>query len=118
LIAADNSDDQIVYTSPDGLLVLLITPDVEGETMVSFHGFEWAIAGSELPGAAENLDLAIKDYVASVMDDSAIIAVLMQDGEMTDVWITEDPESDIECNSSDESILFRRWSGAVVSQPE
>ncbi len=115
MITTPEPDSPELFTSPDGKLALRITPDVEGETMVSFHGFEWAIAGSQL---AEHLsldtDVAIDSYVKSIMSDEQIIAVSIVEGEMTDAWITEFPQSDLEYCTDGESLLFRRWSGQVL----
>ncbi|GAB5402564.1 MAG: hypothetical protein Aurels2KO_07950 [Aureliella sp.] len=115
MITTPEPEEPDLITSPDGKLAIRITPDVEGETMVSFHGFDWAIAGSQL---AEQLSLetddAIKAYVDSIMADGQIIAISIVDGEMTDAWVTEYPLSDLEYCAEGESLLFRRWNGQVL----
>lgn len=115
MITTPEPEGPELFTSPDGKLALRITPEVEGETMVSFHGFDWAIAGSQL---AEHLSLetddAIESYVKSIMADEQIIAISIVDDEMTDAWITEFPQSDLEYCTDGESLLFRRWSGKVL----
>ncbi len=115
MIASPVPENPELIPSPDGQLALRITPDVEGETMVSFHGFEWAIAGSQL---AEDLNLdtdeAIRKYVASIIADEQIIALLLVEDEIADAWITDFPLSDLEYCSDGERLLFRRWSGKVL----
>lgn len=115
MIATPQPEEPELITSPDGLLALRITPDVEGETMVGFHGFDWAITGSQL---AENLSMdaseAIQAYVASIVADKQIIAVSLVDDEMTDAWITDFPQSDLQYCSEEERLQFRRWSGEVL----
>lgn len=116
MIATPEPDGPELFTSPDGRLALRITPDVEGETMVSFHGFDWAIGGSQLAESYSlQPDAAIEAYVHSILQDEAIIAVLILDDEMVDVWITEYPLSDLECCNENERLIFRRWSGTLVA---
>ena len=59
MIAPPESEEPEIHISPDGLLALCIAPNVEGETMISFHGFDWAIAASQLPSSVDQTAIQI-----------------------------------------------------------
>lgn len=118
MIAAnkDDSPEPEFHTSPDGQLALSITVNSDGETKIGFHGFDWATYSDQL---AEESGLepseATRQFVNNVLSDLAIIAVLIVDGDMTDAWITELPETDLEYCQEGEVVLFRFWSGKEVT---
>lgn len=115
MIATPEPEGPELIASPDGRLALRITPEVEGETMISFHGFDWAISGSQLAEVHSlEPDSAIEAYVESIVQDRAIIAISLVDDEMVDAWVTEYPKSDLEYCAENERLVFRRWSGALV----
>lgn len=115
MIATPTPPEPEMHTSPDGLIALTILPEVDGDVMVGFHGFDWAITTSQLAGDSDiPEDQALKQFVHAVLSDQALIAVLFHAGEMVDIWVTSFPKSDLEFCEDDERILFRYWSGKVV----
>ncbi len=46
-----------------------------------------------------------------LIDDRAIIAVSRVGGKIHDVWITDDPLSEMRYKPEEEDIKFRHWSG-------
>ncbi len=115
MIASPEPEEQELHVSPDGQLALCISPNVEGETMIGFHGFDWAMAASQLPDSLGQTALQIaQDYANLIINDDALIAVLRVDGEMVDVWVTEFPHEDLNCAEAHEQVSFRRWSGVAV----
>ncbi len=118
MIAANESanDDQF-FTSPDGLLALAVVCTPEGETLIGFHGFEWYLQANSLTessGLQEHL--AIEKFVNDVLENRSLIAVLIVDGDIVDVWVTELPESDRSYCRDGETLLFRYWSGEIVEE--
>jgi hypothetical protein len=106
------------YESPDGQLkFLVICPD--GDLTMGFAGFPWHTHGSIVAGSsglseAEATDRLVADLVANV----SIVAVQRIDGNMTDVWITDDPAADLESckryGGPTETVEFRRWDGTPM----
>lgn len=122
MIAKPESSDPEMHVSPDGALALCVTPNVEGETMIGFHGFEWAIAATQIvefdDRDSEGFDAGqlqgskpVQDYVRRVLNDESIIAVSIRGDEIIDAWITEFPKDDLEFCADDERLSFRYWSG-------
>jgi hypothetical protein len=106
------------YASPDGRLKFrVVCPD--GDLTMGFDGFPWHTHASILAGLyglseAEATDRLVAELVANV----SVIAVQRIGGNMTDVWIAEDPAADLvsynRYGASDETIEFRRWDGTPV----
>jgi hypothetical protein len=105
-------NEPIYHVSPDGSLALTVVDAGDGELHVGFHGFEWYAPASllaELSGLEPAV--AVERYIESVLHDGVLIAVLRQEGEVQDVWITDAPESDLQHQRPGESLEFRYWSG-------
>lgn len=98
------------FVSPDGALALTIAEDVDGEELIGFHGFEWAVQVSvlgELSGKpAEDAKQA---FVEEIRSDQLLIAVLYRFGEVADIWVTDDPEMDKSYLKANEELVFRHW---------
>ena len=100
------------HTSPDGYLTLAVERLPDGDTAIGFRGFRWhthADILASMSGCSE--EAAVRDYVDSVLGDRAVIAVLWIDDAISDVWITDDPESDRQNSQPNEDLRFRYWSG-------
>lgn len=111
-----SGEDGIWHVSQDGTLAISVTSDVDGERLIGFHGFEWSLpASSLLADRQDSLDDAIQRFVDDVLQDQAVIAVLSRHNEVTDIWITEAPQEDLQYLQQGETLLFRYWSGTVVS---
>jgi hypothetical protein len=105
-------NDPIYHVSPDGQLALTVLEAGDGEVHVCFHGFEWYTPASllaEISGLKP--ERAVEHYIEQVLQDNALIAVLREEGEVRDVWVTDAPESDLQHQRPGESIEFRYWSG-------
>jgi hypothetical protein len=106
------------YISPDGQLKFLVTcPD--GDWTIGFDGFPWHTHGSilaELSGQDEKS--AVERYLADLIGNFAVIALQRISGELTDVWVTDDPAGAIEnCKKygqAHETVEFRLWDGTPV----
>jgi hypothetical protein len=80
------------YVSPDGQLKFLVTcPD--GDWTIGFDGFPWHTHGSilaELSGQDEVP--AVERFLADLIGNVSVIALTRISGELTSVWVTDDPE--------------------------
>ena len=97
--------------SDDGLLKLIVCREDDGDTAIGFEGFDWH-THTDLLASSWGLSEpdALRRFVDEVLDDRAIIAVSRARGEVRDVWITDDPDSDLRYKTADETIEFRHWS--------
>ena len=103
------------HYSPDRFLRLIVKRDEEGDTSIGFDGYSWHTHGdilasmSGLPEAE-----AIREFVNQIINDYQIIVVSRINGEIRKIWPTDDPEGEDEDKLPEESLEFRRWSGAAV----
>src|SRR5919107_4353406 len=95
------------YVSPDNQLRFVVVHD-EQDVSLGFEGFPWHthadVLASEF-GTSE--ELAVDRFVRDLLSDRSIIAVSRIGGTIRDVWITEDPQSDLRYNSYNEILEFR-----------
>jgi hypothetical protein len=106
------------HASPDGILRLVVTRDHRGDTSIGFAGYAWhthADILAALSGISESE--AVRQFVDRIRGDVEIIVVQRIDGEVKDIWPTEDIASEFKHKPAEESLEFRRWSGAVVIPP-
>ncbi|EMI54113.1 hypothetical protein RSSM_04451 [Rhodopirellula sallentina SM41] len=59
--------------------------------------------------------LAVRAFVDEILNDAAVIAMRYVDNIVSDVWVSDDPRSDLRYCQSNERIEFRYWSGAPFS---
>ena len=103
------------HYSPDGLLTLAVQP-LDGDCAIGFRGYPWHTHADILASMKSmNETQAVRQFVDDVLSDRALIAVQFIDGNMHDVWITDDPAKDCEHKQADEEIQFRYWSGRTCS---
>jgi hypothetical protein len=106
------------HVSPDGQLkFIVICPD--GDLTMGFDGFPWHTHGSILAALSGQDEVpATNRYVADLIGNVSVIALRRVAGELTDVWITDDPaETLADCRrygDPSETIEFRLWDGTVV----
>jgi hypothetical protein len=80
-----------------------------GETVSSFRS-------SRTPeNAAESIAGSVEQFIADLFAGKLIVAVSKASGSFQDVWITDDPASDLRHCPPEEAIEFRRWDGTSVT---
>ena len=100
------------FVSPDGLLALSVTEDVDGDQLIGFHGFDWQVQASVLSEVTGlPVAQARQEFIDEVLNDNLLVAVLYQHEEIGDIWVTEDPEMDQSLLKPHEKLIFRYWSG-------
>lgn len=105
------------HTSRDGLLKLVVFREDDGDMTVSFEGYAWHTHADVLAATSGLSEAdALRRLIDDVLGDVAIIAVSWVGGEARDVWVTDDPASDLRDQPKDETIEFRDWSGRRVGQ--
>jgi hypothetical protein len=103
------------YVSPDGLLRLLVrVPD--GDITMGFDGFPSHTHGDILAalfgGSPEE---AAERFIADIIANKSIIAIMSVSGVVRDVWITDAPEDNLRRCLADETVDFRYWDGSRVN---
>ena len=107
------------YVSPDGQLKFLVTcPD--GDWTIGFDGFPWHTHGSILAALSGLEEVpAVERFLADLIGNVSVIALTRISGELTDVWVTDDPdEAHRDCRKygqAEETIEFRLWNGTPVT---
>ena len=101
------------YTSPDGLLRFIVISE-DGDVTLGFEGFPWHTHADVL-AATDGLpeDAAVERFLNALLTSKAVIAISRRQGEILDIWITDDPLAELRYAPADESIEFRYWNGAV-----
>jgi hypothetical protein len=103
------------HCSPDRFLRLIVTRDDSGDTAIGFDGYTWHTHGdilASLSGLPENE--AIRQFVDQIIGDGQIIVVSRVNGEVLDVWATDDPKGEFKHKPPEELLEFRRWSGVLI----
>ena len=102
--------------SPDGWLRLIVTRDDDGDIVIGFDGFPWLTHGdilASLSGLPEKE--AVRRFVDRVVGGGQVIAVSRVNGEVREIWPTDDQSGEYKYKPADESLEFRHWSGELVS---
>ena len=108
------SDEEVrEFVSPDGVLRFQVRSS-SGDICLGFEGFLWHTHGDLLVQSSESPDVAAQRFVASLVEGELTIAVLRVGGAIRNIWVTDDPRSDVRYSQPDEHIEFRRWNGAKV----
>jgi hypothetical protein len=103
------------HMSGDGHLKIIVCRYDDGDTAIGFEGFPWhthADTLATLSGLSEQD--AIRRFIDDVLDDRSIIVVSRVEGAAGEVWITDDPATELRHQSGNETIEFRYWSGKPV----
>jgi hypothetical protein len=103
------------HSSPDRILRLIVMREDDGEVVIGFEGYAWHTHGdilASISGLPE--DEAVRRFVDDIIRDHQIIAVSRVNGQVRDVWPTDDPQSEFEHKPPEEALEFRRWSGLTV----
>lgn len=107
------------HTSPDCFLRLVVLRDTDGDLAIGFEGFAWHTHGdilATLSGLPESQ--AIQQFIESIVGNKQLIAIARVDGNIRDVWPTDDPLSAFKYKPPEESIEFRLWNGQIVPVAE
>ena len=99
------------YTSPDGLLRFTIGRDGD-DVSLGFAGMPWHTHADLLAGAfGVSEQAAVARFVEDLLSDRSVVAVSRVGGVIQDVWVTDDPSSELRYQPEGEEIEFRYWSG-------
>lgn len=114
-------DKRDEHVSPDGLLRLFALRNA-GDITIGFDGFGWHTHGDVLAGGytlagRDGLapEEATRIFVADVMENRAVIALLRVAGSIRDVWVTDDVAKELKYQQEGEQLTFRFWDGTAVS---
>jgi hypothetical protein len=100
------------HVSPDSRFRFCVVSDSSGDLTLGFVGFPWhthADVLASLSGLPESE--AVRQYVDDLLGDRAVMAVWGVPGEVRDVWLSDDPTSDLAYPIDGEVIELRYWSG-------
>jgi hypothetical protein len=102
------------HRTPDGLLTFKVGREKDGDMCLGFDGYAWhthADILSSLSGQPE--EIAVRNFVDSLINNRAIIAIARVGNKIRDVWIADKPAPD-KYKPVDETIEFRFWNGKPV----
>jgi hypothetical protein len=103
------------YTSPDGRLIFTVARREDGVAL-GFEGFAWQTHADLLVGPfGPSEEIAVEEYVGALLANRLLIAVVHDEQETLDVFVTRDPETDLHYKPDDESLEFRYWDGSTWS---
>lgn len=99
------------HTSPDGILRFIIDQD-DNDLALGFAGYAWHTHADLLAGfLGVSEQVAVTCFVEDLLNDRTIIVVSRIGGTIQDVWVTDDPVSELRYKMENEDIEFRYWSG-------
>lgn len=99
------------HISPDGMLCFVIEQDAD-DVSLGFSGFSWHTHADILVGTYGATEReAVARFVEGLLKDRMVIALTRVGGVIQDVWITDDPVSELRYKPEEEEIEFRYWSG-------
>jgi hypothetical protein len=55
--------------------------------------------------------VAVRCYIDDILEDRAVIAVSRIGDGIRDIWVSDDPVSELRYKPKEETIEFRYWSG-------
>ena len=101
------------FVSPDGVLRFQVRSS-SSDIYLGFEGFPWHTHGDLLVQSSESSTVAAHRFVAMLVEGELTVAVLRVGGTIQNIWITDDPRSDVRYSQPDDHIEFRRWNGTKV----
>ena len=103
------------YTSPDGLLTLVIEKASDGETAVGFKGYAWHTHPDILVGTyGSNEEEALKYFVSAILESREVILVYRKNGGVVDAFVSDNLRASLEYSRDDEELELRYWNGTTV----
>jgi hypothetical protein len=112
------------HISVDGLLKFVACRDDNGDMTLGFavvcregdnditllfYGHTHADILASLSGLPEAV--AVRCYIDDILEDRAVIAVSRIGDGIRDMWVSDDPVSELRYKPKEETIEFRYWSG-------
>jgi len=104
------------YRSPDGSLRFEVLTEDDGDVLLGFRGFEWHTHADLLAadfGVSEAE--AVEKFVQKLLNSQSVIAISRVGGEIKDICITYDPESETQGLADGVSVELRLWDGRTWS---
>jgi hypothetical protein len=106
--------NESMYVSPDGRLHLSVLREDDGDTIVGFEGFPWHTHGDLLLGTyGDNEAAAIENFVNDLTSDRLAIAIISNNGKITDIQVTVDPALESQNLAEGEAVEIRHWSAGL-----
>jgi len=101
----------VEHISPDGMLRFVIERD-DDDVSLGFSGFSWHTHADLLRGTYGATEQeAVVRFVEELLNDRMVVALTRIGGVIQDVWVTDDPASELRYKPEEEDIEFRYWSG-------
>ena len=99
------------HVSPDGILRFVVLREDE-DLSLGFSGYNWHTHADLLVGPyGASEEEAAARFVEDLLSDQLVIAMSRIGGVVKDVWITDDPTSELKYEPEGENTVFRYWSG-------
>jgi hypothetical protein len=78
------------YTSPDGLLTLIIKEIDGGDWVIGVDGIPWHVHPDQLLGTyGETVELARESFVSAILNNEEIILVTRKGGKVVDAFVSD-----------------------------
>jgi hypothetical protein len=79
---------------------------------LGFENYPWhthadLLAATFGTSAAE----AVRKFVDELLSDKAVVVISKINGEIADIWISDDPEGELRYCGDDEELVLRYWRG-------
>lgn len=111
-----------LHESPDGLLKFGVTVADDGDITIGFFSdsptpiFCGHTHGDILESILEvPMEQAVSSYVQSVLASEQVIVVIRIDGKITQVYVSDEPDSEGEWLIEGEELELRYWNGEPFS---
>lgn len=106
------------HRSADGSLVFAVDCLGDGDVAIGFRGFAWHTHADILSFTMKLAEPdAVRAFVDELLNDRSVISLRYVDGTLTDVWVSDDPRSELRYCQPNERIEFRYWSGRQHKLP-
>lgn len=99
------------YVSPDGALRFFVLKS-DGEVVFGFEGSTWHSHPRFLLKCRDLTEEAVlKDFVDDLLANRRVVAISSVDGQVTRIWVTDDPAQEVAFEPAGETLEFRYWDG-------
>jgi hypothetical protein len=105
--------------SQDGILTLIIKRTDDADYLLGFENYPWHTHGDLLLneyGLQEtSSERAVKAVFTKIIEDKIPLVVSVINNEVKDVRVTDDISSELKYIKPNEQLIFRYWSGKLIS---